>query len=353
MAAQNFQDKIGALVKGARKMGIHVMPPDVNRSSYRFSLGDDNNIVYGLGAVKNVGEGATEDIIDARKDKPFTSLRNFLMRVSSKRLNKKAAESLIKAGAFDSVDANRTKLLAELQNLSSRHSIDRAAQSTLFGTGAVMESESSEFVWDLDTRLAYEKDALGFFLSGHPLTKSSELLKSMKYLSSSALEERRDNSSVDLVGTLVKLERKRNRRGQLYAQLVFEDFDGEFQGLVFPNKFEEIVQILRKDESYFLKGKLALQERGHKILLDRVIPLEQAPSLLGRWLVLRLGPGGVDDQAMDAIHALLSRNEGQVPVYLKIGKKLYRSRSIRVSLNKELLGELSSLLGEGNAVIVT
>jgi DNA polymerase-3 subunit alpha len=353
MAAQNFSEKVGAFVKAARKMGITVTPPDVNRSAYRFTLGEDGEIVYGFGAVKNVGEGAAEDIVNARGDKPFKSLSGFLRGVRSKKLNKKAVESLIKAGAFDSIDKNRSKLLSELKSLSSRSSLEQAAQSTLFKTEST-GAELEPIVWDLDTRLSYEKTALGFFLSGHPLSKNEELLESLRYTPSSALEAQKDKASVSVVGTLIKLERRRNRNGQLYAQLVFEDFDGEYQGLLFPNRFEEMASVLRKDESYFLQGRLSQEEeRGSKVLIERVIPLEEAPSLLGRWLVLRLDPERIETDRAQAVHRLLLEHDGQVPVYVKMGKTLYRSESLRVSLSKDLLRRLSSELGRGNAVLVT
>jgi len=171
MNTQDFQKKIYKFVAEARRLGFNVLPPDINRSKYRFSIHDDNSILFGLGAVKNVGESAVRAILDAREQRgSFTSFEDFVESVDTRKVNKKTIEFLIKAGAFDNLYPNRKDLLAKMDLLLSRKNGRKKASLSLFGEDTLSQNQEEVrgLPYTLEDKLAYEKEAFGFFLSGHP-----------------------------------------------------------------------------------------------------------------------------------------------------------------------------------------
>jgi len=355
MQAQNFQEKIHKLVREAKRLRIKVFPPDINESFYKFTLTGEKSIAYGLGAIKNVGEGAVEEIVRMREEGGnFVSLDDFLERVDFRKVNKKVTESLIKAGAFDKLYPNRTLLLKKASETYQMGKKSKRLPS-LF-TAAASKPEKKEVIVekeDVTTRLTYEKEVLGFFLTGHPLDKFKKKVRNLPHIPSQDLEEGRDGESVALVGTLVGLERKRDRQGRIYAVVTFEDYEGEFSGLLFADIFNKVAPNLIKEESYYIKGTLLMDEEGErgKIKITSLASLSSV-EIPGETTSLRvcLNTRGLNDQIYEKLIEILKQHTGKFPLEIQLlsnGKKyLLRSRSIKVSWDGILRGRIMRLLGE-------
>jgi DNA polymerase-3 subunit alpha len=353
MQAQNFQEKIHQLVKEAKRLKLKILTPNINESHYRFTLIDDKTIAYGLGAIKNVGESAVEEIVKEREENGnFASLDDFLERIDFKRVNKKVTESLIKAGAFDELHPNRTLLLKRAAD-TYRKGKKGKGLPTLFALGSETPQEETVEREDVTQRLAYEKEVLGFFMSGHPLDRYRKKVRALLHIPSSDLEEGTDGEKVYLLGTLVGVERKRDRQGRLYALLTFEDYDGEFQGILFADLFEREAPNLQKDESYYVEGTLMVEEEGRrgrvrvtsiKHLKDLEVPKEK-PALR-----IYLEASKLNEEKYQRLAEILREHSGKDPLEIMIrteeGELLLRSKNFKVSWDGLFLGKISRLLGE-------
>ncbi len=357
MNTQNFQDKISALIKECRRLKIKVMPPDINRSYYRFTLQDDSTIVYGLGAIKNVGESAVEEIVSKREEGgPYKSLSDFLSRVDTRRVNKKVVESLVKAGAFDSFEENRAKLLKDVSLYYSGKGLS-ANQISLFG-GETTREEKEEITWNLQTKLSFEKEALGFFLSGHPLDRYKQAVPYLNVTGSTELREMENGESVRLVGTLVKLARKKDRQGKPYAQPVFEDYQGEFQTIIFSSLFQEKASLLVKDGCYLMEGRVSKDdETGEvKVIINSIESLDEYRDLRPQSLVIRVETSFQDTDLADRLWEILKDYRGDIPLYFEVktdkGTFKMKSRNFAVMPDIRLLEKLKKALGPRSVKLV-
>lgn len=349
MNAQNFSEKIQKLIKDARRFGIEVVPPDINLSDYEFKLIDDGKIAYGLGAIKNVGKSAVEEIVEKRKRGEYKSLEDFLERVDTKKVNKKVVESLVKAGVFDRLNENRAELLEKV-SLYFTGNGKLFAQPTLFG---FEKEEKKEVKWNMEKKLSFEKEVFGFFMSGHPLDSFKEKIEYLDVTPSSILNEMSDIDRVNMVGTLIKIKRKKDRQGRPIGQLTFEDFDGEFQALVFSDLFERIAVDLKEEENYYLKGRVSLDDSEDipKIILEEIIPLKEITFKKPAFLKIEIDLDQVDEEKIQELHRLLSerRGEARLIFHLKKGEetRTYISRSMKVANDESTRREVERILGEG------
>ncbi len=356
MTTQNFQEKISALIKECKKLGIKVLPPDINRSYYKFSLVDDKTIVYGLGAIKNVGQGAVEEIVEKReKGGSFKSLSDFLSRVDTRKVNKRVVESLIKAGAFDSLEGNRAKLLAEANAFYSGKGLF-TQQITLFGE--VPKVDKPEVEWNLQTKLSFEKETLGMYISGHPLDKYKNIIPLLNPVSSSELSELQNGEMVKMVGTLVKLGRKKDKQGKPYAQPVFDDYDGEFQTIIFSSLFTEKAAILEKEDCFYIEGRVSKDDEASevRIIVDNIRPLKELMDMKVRSMVLKIDTMSQTPDIADNLWEIIEKYRGDVPLFFEIRspRGVYRMRSKNMSVNPdmELVRRLQEVLGHRSVKLV-
>ena len=277
-------DKVVKNIADCREMGIEVLPPDINASDLSFRvLG--NSIRFGLGAVKNVGESAIEAILDARNDGPFRDIFDFCERVDQRRVNKRVVESLIKCGAFDSSGARRAALIAGLEDamaVGQRIQQEReSAQVSLFGTaemvngngyGAARLPEVPE--WDEKLLLGFEKEALGFFITGHPLSRHLTLMKRFVTTDTSSLAELPDRSEVRLCGLVGTLKEILTKRGERMGFVVIEDLTGSVEVVVLPDVYATAVECLKEEEPVLVAGTLEIGEKGAKIRATEVTSLK-------------------------------------------------------------------------------
>ncbi|HPM78961.1 MAG TPA: DNA polymerase III subunit alpha, partial [bacterium] len=283
-------DKIMTKIAECRDLAIEVLPPDVNESAMDFSVNKKGQIRFGMAAVKNVGEGAVRSIIEARAEKgPFQGLYDFTRRVDMKRVNKRVLESLIKCGAFDSTHPNRAALLAALESAveqSAREQADRdAGQTSMFGLlGGRQETREPALPdvepWSKQENLRVEKEALGFFITGHPLDHFRNLCERFASVDSERLREMTEPQEVRIAAVITSLDKKTTKAGKPMAVGLAEDQKSPFKITLFSEGLEKSREVLENIEQPFLLfGKADIREGGNGLLIDRIIPLVKAAEV--------------------------------------------------------------------------
>lgn len=296
-------DKIVKYVKDARRRGIKVRPPHVSFSEYKFNAAGDD-IAFSLGAIKGVGEAAVDAILEARQRTPngrFESLEQFFESVDLRRVNKKTIECMIKAGALDDFGYNRAELMQGygrfIERAEKKRKDNELGQESLFA----LTSEESAAVqlekthdWTRTARLAYEKEVLGFYLSGHPLEGIDELLKNFVTSSVAGLSEKQTKSKVAVAGLVSSLKEFITKKGTRMAFVNFEDMSGGLELVIFPDVYSQSESLLKGDGALIISGTLEKGEAARegaqgslKVLVDKV---QSAQDLLSqaRSLALRL-----------------------------------------------------------------
>jgi DNA polymerase-3 subunit alpha len=284
---QDWQAKVALAVAEARRMGLQVLPPDVNASAENFAVAG-GAIRFGLGAVKHVGLGAVQEIIRAREaGGPFTGLADFCARVDTRVVNKRVVESLIKAGAFDSLGVPRAQLLAALDGvLAAGQRAQRlrdSLQQGLFDVGidctpAMPDGSVGLPEFTQEERLAMEKEMLGLYISDHPLAHVQEDLAARTSLPIGQLAEVRDRTPVTIGGIVATLKRTTTKSGSVMAFLTLEDLTGSVEVIVFPRTYEQHAVLLKKDAILVVRGRVDVAEQQVKVLADALFPLAEAPA---------------------------------------------------------------------------
>jgi len=322
-------DRVAVLVAECQRMGIRVLPPDVNESGVDFTIVGDA-IRFGLSAVKNVGLQAVEAIIAAREaGGSFTSLVDFCARLDSRVVNKRVIESLIKAGAFDSLGIPRAGLLQhldEILDLAQRHQRTRSSgQVGLFDsvassppsplpTLAVEEFRREEL-------LAMEKEMLGLYISDHPLNQWRDLLHRAVTATLDQLGELRDGAEVSVGGIITSLKRTTTRNGQAMAFLTLEDLTGTCEVVIFPKTYEGAHYLLKKDALVLVQGRVDIQEQQAKVLADRILALQDVAAEEPGWAPAPSPPLRVP-QGTDLGHRISAAPDHQgslsLPVHVRV-----------------------------------
>ena len=290
--------KVAGYIQYCRAHGISVLPPDVNKSGWRFGADTDANglksIRFGLGGVKNVGRGAVELVVSERKNGPYQNIFDFIERTSGEALNKRTVESLIKAGAFDRLGHNRAQLMSVYERLMDETAQKRranvAGQVSLFDAGispAGAGMDAAFVIPDMPEHnrkalLSMERETTGVYISGHPLDEVADLLGSgfttVADVQEMAEGEERgaayDGAQASMAGILTMCKGKITKKGSMMGFLTLEDLTGQIEGLVFPKVYEKYVSMLVADSLVIAEGKLSFREEEEpKLLVDSVRPL--------------------------------------------------------------------------------
>lgn len=356
-------DKVAAYVEECRRMDITVLAPDINAGLAPFST-EDGAIRFGLAAIKNVGVGAIESVVAERTEGgAFKSLQDFTTRVDIRQCNRRVIESLIKAGAFDSLGFGRRRLFEAIDKaleLGAKVARQRnSAQLSLLGG---MEEEYLPDIlddcaeWNDEEMLGFEKELLGFYLSSHPLAHYERELASLGPVSIAKLAGCPNGSSQIVAGLIVAMRQIQDRRERDMAFVTLEDQSGQVEVVVFADTFARAEFILFKGTVVAVLGKLQLEEQGVKILANKVYPIEEAPLRLAKSIHMRVSRKMMaDDTRMNELYELIGKNVnmGGCLVYLHLpsvdGEEETIARlsiRMRLSPSKELIGELGSLLGD-------
>ncbi len=370
-SVKDDKDRKPFYLNACRLMGIEVLPPDVNESELDFAPvpTGEPRIRYGLSAVRNVGEGAVEQIIRARETKgPFTSFADFCRKVDPSVLTKKVLESLILAGAFDSLGYARKALLENHERVSgpilAERKAEAAGQFSLFGgegAGPAAEvDESALHGEEFDRRLLlkHEKEMLGQFVTDHPLLEVRERLAAQTDLEIPDLVTLDDGDLVTVGGIVGAVARRYTKRGEPYAQFRLEDLTGGVTVIAFPSVYEQVPHLIETDAIVLVRGRVDRRGRGEELQLRAVEILE--PQLSGSaagpppgTLVIDLPAASCTQGVLAKLRSLLEAHPGRSPVKVRFvssqGVTPLQVGAYRVTPTEGLLSELRLLLGPGAA----
>ena len=361
------KDKVAQYVNECRRLKIEVLPPDVNESWREFAAVDTKRIRFGLSAVRNVGDGAIEAIIAARAKHAFVSLEDFCERVDSSVLNKRALESLIKGGAFDSLGASRKYLLSIFEQAADagvkRRRDMESGQFSLFGGGASEETKpiapalpaAAKEELPKPELLSYEKEMLGLYVSDNPLLELAPLLQAQT-TSIAQARELRDGATVSIGGLVGKISRINTRKGESMAFIVIEDLEGSMEVVVFPAVLQKYRALVAEDAVVKIKGRLDVKEDEVKLIAQELTPLKDIVSSKSQALYLKIANERLDKDLITKIRKVLKAHPGDAEVFLRLndGDKLTTLRfstDFRVAGHGPLIGELSGLLGDGSVTV--
>jgi DNA polymerase-3 subunit alpha len=365
-------DKVVIHMDECRTMGIGVLPPDANVSRFSFGV-DGETIRFGLGAIKNLGQKAIETIVAAREqDGAFTSLVDFCRRLDLQLVNRRVVESLVKAGAFDSLSRPRAQLMAALDGAfeaGQRYQRERdQGQVSMFdlmggaAAGAVTEPDlldPSIADWDPEQRLLNEKEVLGFYLSGHPLRGVWDHAQRLGVVSTGRLGQAEDGARVLLCGLVSALREINTKNGNRMGFATIEDVEGTIEVTIFPELFRQSVAHLRSGVPLLVRGKLEGTPTARKLLADDVRPLPAeedrgavSPFPQACRVSVRTG-GGADP--LPALRAICDAHRGTVPLALRLrvdGTEVdVRSRTLRVRPSAAFIEAVEGLLGPGSVTV--
>ena len=361
--------KVSEYILACRNLGIGILPPDINEGVSGFSV-SGNSIRYGLSAIKSVGRAVVDVIISERETGgPFSTLEDFVSRMSNREVNKRTLESFIKSGSLDSLPGTRKQKLYVsselLENKAREKKTVMEGQMSFFdiapeedkGNFQVSFPDVGEF--DKETLLAFEKETLGIYVSGHPMEAYQELWqKNVTARTSDFIVDEdghtvvEDNSIVVVGGMITAKKVKTTRTSQLMAFVSLEDMVGTVEALVFPKIYEKNKQYLTEDSKVFLRGRASIgDDPVGKLVCEEVIPFSAIPNEL--WL--QFEDQEFYERTVDSVMAVLRESEGKdrVVMYLKKERKLRRlSPSWAINAQGRLLEELYTLLGEKNVKVV-
>lgn len=333
-------DKVGSYIEECKKMGIQVLPPDINESGLNFTAVGDN-IRFGLGAVKNVGHNAVEHIIALREDGPFKNLIDFCERVDLHLVNRRMIESLIKSGAFDCTEANRLQLLNALDECmergQKRREDQRSGQLSLFDMTKSMEPDFVlPFVSPPSKKelLDMEKETLGFYVSGHPITPYKKLLTFLADCFLKDLKEVHDGEILTVGGIATSVRVTLTKKGEAMAYLVLEDDTARGEIIVFPKIYSEKSFLLKEEELLLVKVRIQKEENDFRFFALDVLPLPQY------YLHLVLKQSSFP---LENLKKLFSTYKGDEPVFLEFPmckKGLLVGSDYWVKSSPELIKEL-------------
>lgn len=356
--------KLTMYIEECRRMNIPVLPPDVNLSQPKFTVvGSD--IRFGLAAVKNVGESAIKTVVEEReKEGPFKSLFDLCTRIDSRIVNKRVMESLVKAGAFDAPGAERSRMFAAIDRALEQGQItqrDRQmGQTNLFdmlgeeeSLGPVKYPEAEE--WPDFQRLAYEKEVLGLFISGHPLAKHSGRLQTLTTSGSKELENRKDHDSVVVGGIVSKVKTfVPKRKQERMAFVTLEDMDGAFEVVVFSDVYSRTSDLLCEDSLVMVAGQVNFRDGEPKVIAEEIVPMEEAEEKFARASHIKLMTAGLEENTLEKLARVVAENEGRCKLFIHCatpdaGEVIIESAAGKgLKPGPEVKEQVEALMGEGS-----
>lgn len=349
------------------EQGIEVLPPDLNESGWKFTTVGDHQIRFGLGAVRGVGGGAVNSILGARREGGrFRSLFEFLERIDTRALNKRACEALIAAGALDAF-GRRGQLLGALdvayQEVQARQAERLSGQESLFGASSVVQRKDPVLPdvpeWEESERLAREKEALGFFISGHPLDRFREVVRAFDRVTTVNLSEHA-GQKIELACVVTSVARQISRRDSSeWGKVVVEDFLGTATVLAFKEAWQSAREMLQQDAVVLVRGLVSNRERDEEdppLFLDDVELLEALTTSERLAVQIEVECGSiVPEESFAKARTVLARHPGGAPVELKVGNgggARFRSRTLKTDVTNGTLEELQAVFGRNRVRLV-
>jgi DNA polymerase-3 subunit alpha len=366
-------DDVVKYINECREMEISVEPPDINVSDANFTP-HGQAIRFGLAAVKNVGGNAIESIVGARKKlgRKFKSFYEFCEEVDLRLLNRRVMESLIKSGAMDCF-GRRAQLMQALDTaMEQAQKAQRDAESGQHGLFGVFDDETAEQAndslpnvpdWDEHTRLAAEKEILGFFITGHPMEKYKEKLTDLNALSTADISAMKRSTGKDenitTAGLICGLRVAKSRRGELWAQAALEDMSGKVELLVFPEAYRKLAEKVKLEVPVLIRGGVRIEEGANpKVTANEIVPLDEARVPMPRALRIRIPLGSANDGTVDSLHALFNERKGEAKVLFDVEREgdfmvVMEAEGYNVMPDRNFLGRVEELCGRGSVRVIS
>ena len=368
---KNNSDKISDYINEALRMGIDILPPDVNESFKDFTVvGKD--IRFGLSAIKNVGAGAAEAIIaTCQAEGKFESLFDFAQKVDQRAVNRKVTESMIKCGAFDSTGIRRSQGMAVLDKvleMATKSNRDRnLGQMSFFDDASTDDTFREVFQeipdipeWPEHELLANEKEMLGFYITQHPLARFERLLNAYSTCKIPELADMADGQEVLIGGIINKVKVTVTRKkAEKMAILSLGDLSNFIEVLVFPRAYRKVPDLMKEDTLVYIHGRLNRREEEPKIIAEDIIPLEKVKERFTKSVLIKMSTTGLEEQMMKRIKSTIVKFKGKTPVFIDFISP--EGRKIRLSTDKDLfvqptdklIEEIEMIAGTGNVKFLT
>ncbi|MDF1535953.1 MAG: DNA polymerase III subunit alpha [bacterium] len=359
-------DKVTQHIGVCKEMGLELLPPDINRSSIPFTV-EDKGIRFGLGAVKNVGIAALEEILGQRDEgADFTSVDDFCSRVDLRKVNRRVVESLIKSGAFDGFPGHRAQKLAALDHAMERGQKaqkDRESGQTSLFDGGVMAASAEETLpriepWPEHQRLAFERECLGFYITGHPLEKFRKELERYVTVDLGRLGELSEGQEVKVAGMKQSMREISTKRGDRMAFLTLEDLTGSAEVIVFSDPFKEAGPILGLDGPFIVQGTVDANGDKPKIKAMKVELLEVYRQRITSMIQINLTSVGLTADDLERLRQVLGRHLGECGVRLRLTIPTKAeaiidfSDQFKVNSSEEMVHEVERIFGSGTVTFV-
>jgi DNA polymerase-3 subunit alpha len=361
-------DKVVRYIDEVKRMGIELSPPDICDSQLEFSaINKDGQevILFGLGAIKGVGEAAVEAMLEEReKNGDYSSLEDFVNRIEPSKVNKRVIESIIKAGGFDRYGFSRKALLDQIDLIvdtaKKASEAKKNAVGSLFGDDVEITTVKLELVnsdeYELKEILEFEKDTLGFYVSGHPMDEYREILNGLSYTLSSELESIKDGSYAIFIGKVEEIQRKMSKKGNQFGIVNLMDFHGNVEIMLFSDKLEQL-EAMNLEEPVAFKARITHTDFGPRLNVTKIMTLKEAKKETKKVkteiqefepepirLAVRLSR---DFDVLEDLHSLIRKHPGNRPLKIVIVSRLHNvviESAIRVG--SELIAAL-----EGNSFV--
>ena len=364
------RDKVIKHISVCKEMGINVLPPDINQSVLDFSV-DGGNIRFGLAAVKNVGESAIESIIESRDNEgSFKSFLDFCSRVDLRKINKRVVESLIKCGAFDSLGYGRRQLMenfervmdigqrAQDQKLSDQVSLFDGPESASAGpehTEKDLLPKTDE--WEHGQVLIYEKETIGFYITGHPLLRYADKLKLITDADSERISEMRDKDTVTVAGIVSHKREIATKRKDTMAYVTIEDLKGSYTGIVFSDTYRDYRDLIDSDEPLLFKGTLDVTEESARLVVSEIHRLTEYNGVSFSSIHIVFDANRMDDSHLGLLRKICRKYPGKHDCYLHLILQnqsetvVYLGNESKINISQSLKEEVERLLGPGSTTL--
>lgn len=362
-------DKVVMLIDACRAMQLEVLAPNINACDYAFTVKDDKTILYGLGAIKGVGQAAIEGIVAQRKDEGvFRDLFDFCRRIDLRKANRRVLEAMIRAGALDELGPGRAVLMASLPSAlttSEQHArADAVGQSDFFGAVVPASTELARFVevpeWGEEQRMTYEKETLGFYLTSHPIMRYEAELAEITTARIADLKPASDQRAI-VAGIVMAIRAMNNRRGERIAFITLDDRSARIEIALFSEIYQRYRELAIKDKLLVVEGAVSVDDYsgGYKMSAEHIYDINQARETYAKKVVIgveaaRAGNGFVAELAQ----VLTPFRNGVCPIWIdyhsdgKVSAPVVLGPEWRVHPTDELLHRLKELAGEEKVKVI-
>ncbi|HEX4825628.1 MAG TPA: DNA polymerase III subunit alpha [Candidatus Polarisedimenticolaceae bacterium] len=360
-------DKLVHYINECREMGVAVLPPDVNGSSLDFTV-DGDRVRFGLSAIKNVGEGAILSILEARErlSRPFRSIFELAAEIDLRLANKRVLEALVQSGAADTLGGRRSANFAAVDSAlewgAKRRTDRESGQGSLFLGGGGDGASSADTPeaplpdvpdWDERTRLAHEKATLGFYVSGHPLESSKEVLAEFATHATDGLRELASGTEVAVGGMIADFKKRKSKKGAWWGSFQLEDLGGQIEVLAFPKTFDTCQALLQNGRAVLVTGRVESDDGRVRLTADEVGALDDLRERNADGVQVRLDAAEIDDDLLARLRAAVAPHRGEAALYVEVVRPsdfrivVRAEPGLRVTPSRALLADLEGVVGTG------